>query len=192
MTVQQNDALQEVRLLAAVADGDRPAFRQLYSRYSAPLYSLAIQLVGDRGSAEEALQDTFVKIWRHARDYDPRKSRPFTWAVTILRRTCIDYIRKHRRQPAVVGLPEQDSAAEAFSSDETIRRSAENHEVSDLLRDALAGVAAPQRDALRLALYSTLTHSEIAARLSQPVGTVKSWIRRGMIDLRTSLKDLTT
>jgi RNA polymerase sigma-70 factor (ECF subfamily) len=188
-TVDQ--ASDEIRLLADVADGDRAAFRELYTRYSAPLFSLAVRLLGDNGAAEEALQDAFVKIWRHAGDYDPRKSRPFTWAVTILRRTCIDYLRKHRRAPLAVPLPDDDSAATELYTRENIRRTAETRETTELVRSTLSTIAQPQRSALELALYSTLTHSEIAARLSQPVGTIKTWIRRGLLDLRAALKEAT-
>lgn len=189
-TVEQ--ASDEIRLLADVADGDRAAFRELYSRYSTPLFSLAVRLLGDHGAAEEALQDAFVKIWRSAHTYDARKSRPFTWAVTILRRTCIDYLRKHRRVPAAVPLPEDDSAATELYTRETARRTAESHDAAELVRSSLSALAQPQRSALELALYSTLTHSEIAARLSQPVGTIKTWIRRGLLDLRANLRDATS
>lgn len=188
-TVEQ--ATEEIQLLAGIAAGDRAAFRELYTRYSAPLFSLAIRLVGDHGAAEEALQDTFVKIWRGAHAYDPRKSRPFTWAVTILRRTCIDHLRKHRRAPAAVPLPDDESAQHGLFTRENIRRTAETREATDLVNSILSTIAQPQRSALELALYSTLTHSEIAARLSQPVGTIKTWIRRGLLDLRASLKDAT-
>ena len=189
-TVEQ--ASEEIRLLAEIAGGDRVAFRELYTRYSPPLFSLAVRLVGDTGAAEEVLQDAFVKIWRHAGSYDSRKSRPFTWAVTILRRTCIDHLRKSRRAPAAVPLPEDDSAAAPqFSTRETARRTTETREATELLRSTLAAIAQPQRTALELALYSTLTHSEIATRLSQPVGTIKTWIRRGLLDLRATLKDAT-
>ena len=95
----ENDPAEEARLLAATAAGDRDAFRRLYARYSAPLFSLALRFVHDTGTAEEALQDTFVKLWRHAGEYDSRKSQPFTWAVTILRRTCLDHLRKRGRRP---------------------------------------------------------------------------------------------
>lgn len=188
-TVDQ--ASEEIRLLADVAGGDREAFRELYTRYSQPLFSLAIRLVGYTGAAEEVLQDAFVKIWRHAGSYDSRKSRPFTWAVTILRRTCIDHFRKHRRAPAAVPLPGDDDATPEFSTRETARRTTENREATELVRSTLATIAQPQRKALELALYSTLTHSEIAARLSQPVGTIKTWIRRGLLYLRATLKDAT-
>jgi RNA polymerase sigma-70 factor (ECF subfamily) len=187
-----DQSLEDARLLAAVADGDREAFRDLYARFSSPLFSLAVRLLGDTGTAEEALQDAFVKIWRHAANYDERKSRPFTWAVTILRRTCIDYIRKNGRSPGAVPLPEDAAASPEFSTRENIRQTTEVRETTDLVRSTLATLAHPQRTALELALFSTLTHSEIATRLSQPVGTIKTWIRRGLLDLRATLRETAT
>jgi RNA polymerase sigma-70 factor (ECF subfamily) len=186
---QDNDASDEIRLLAAVAAGDRDSFRQLYSRYSAPLFSLAIRLVGDNGAAEEALQDAFVKIWRHAPSYDARKSRPFTWAVTILRRNCIDLLRRQRRAPIGVPLPEDDIVPAELATRETTRYVTETNEMTARLHGALATVSSPQRDVLELALFSTLTHAEIAARLSQPVGTIKTWIRRGLLGLHDRLRE---
>jgi RNA polymerase sigma-70 factor, ECF subfamily len=181
------DASDEGRLIAGVAAGDREAFRQLYARYSTPLFSLAIKLVGDTGAAEEALQDSFVKIWRHASNYDERKSRPFSWAVTILRRTCIDHLRKQRRSPPGISLPDSDAASPEFATGELARQATESNEASTRLREALVTLLSPQREAIELALFSTLTHREIAVRLGQPVGTIKTWIRRGLIDLRARL-----
>ena len=183
------EVAEDIRLLAAIAAGDRAAFRQLYGRHSGALFALALRLVGDRGAAEEALQDAFVKIWRHATDYDARLSRPFTWAVTILRRICIDHLRRQGRRPGVLPLPEDDAAPVEFSTGENIRRAAEVKETTERLRATLATIAPPQRDALELALFSTLTHAEIAARLAQPAGTVKTWIRRGLLELRATLNE---
>jgi len=192
MTSPEAEAVEEVRLIAAVAAGERTAFRELYSRYHTPLFSLAIRFLGGSGAAEEALQDTFVKIWNHAASYDGRKSRPFTWAVTILRRTCIDHLRRNRRLPGTVPLPEDDTALANFFPGETTRQTTEANETNDRVRTALATIAPPQRTALELALFSTLTHAEIAARLSQPAGTVKTWIRRGLLELRHTLTDATS
>lgn len=186
-SLPETDASDEIHLLSRVAAGDREAFHQFYARYSAPLFSLALRLVGDAGAAEEALQDAFVKIWRHAANYDARKSRPFTWIVTILRRTCIDHVRKQRRLPLSTALPEEAFAPAEFSTHESIRQTAEINETASRVHVALATLLSPQRDALELALFSTLTHAEIAARLAQPVGTIKTWIRRGLLDLRAQL-----
>ena len=184
-----NDVSGEIRLLAAAGGGDRAAFRALYERYSTPLFSLALRFVGNEGDAEEVLQDSFVKIWRHAHAYDPRKSRPFTWAVTIVRRTAIDHLRKTSRAPASVPLPEAGEAAAGLFTRDNIRRTAEVHEAAGMVRTALEAISQPQRSALELALFSTLTHTEIAERLLQPVGTIKTWIRRGLLDLRATLKE---
>jgi len=182
-------SIEETGLLALVGRGDREAFRLLYARYSGPLFSLAVRLVGNPGEAEELLQDAFVKIWRNAASYDSRKSRPFTWVVTILRRTCIDHLRKRRHVPPTMPLVPEAAAPSDFSTGEDGRRAAEVHEEEDRLQGALAEIPLNQRRALDLALFSGLTHSEIARNLDQPVGTVKSWIRRGLLDLRTVLTD---
>src|SRR6187402_1207761 len=130
MPSSESEVREEIALLAAIAGGGREAFRELYSRYSAPLFSLALRFVGDNGTAEEVLQDTCLKIWRNAGSYDAQKSRPFTWAVTILRRTAIDHLRKHRRTPVALPLPADDFAPAELTLGESARRTAEGHETS--------------------------------------------------------------
>jgi len=191
-TPPENESIaEESRLLARAGAGDREAFRELYARYSTPLFSLAVRLVGSIGDSEELLQDAFMKIWRNAASYDPRKSRPFTWAVTVMRRTCIDHLRKRQRIPAMTPLLPDDAATLHSSAGDTVRHSAEAREDSERVRGALAGAPPHQRRALELALFSEMTHAEIARQLDQPVGTVKSWIRRGLLDLRTTLTEPT-
>ncbi len=180
-------AIEEACLLAQAGAGDRDAFRQVYARYSTPLFSLAVRLVGDLGEAEELLQDAFLKIWKNAASYDPARSRPFTWSVTIMRRTCIDHLRKRRHFIKTVPYGEGPGEFPAPSADRGARRSAEASEDRGRVQVALERIPPTQRDALELALFSELTHTEIARRLEQPVGTVKSWIRRGMLELRTRL-----
>lgn len=187
MPASETEILEEIDLLAATGAGDRAAFRQLYARYSAPLFSLALRLVGDAGAAEEVLQDTFVKIWRHAANYEAGKSRPFTWAVTILRRTAIDRLRQRKRVPEPLPLPADEQAGADLALGETARQSAEAHDTAARVRVLLAGIESPRREALELALFSTLTQAEIATRLRQPLGSVKTWIRRGLLELRAAL-----
>jgi RNA polymerase sigma-70 factor (ECF subfamily) len=181
--------IEESCLLAQSAAGDREAFRLLYARYGARLYSLAVRIVGNTSEAEELVQDAFVKIWRSAGSYDPRKSRPFTWAVTIMRRTCFDHLRKRRRLP-LMAFPNADEGGVPGAADVgNARQSAEAREDSERLSGALAEIPQNQRRALELALFSAMSHAEIAQVLEQPVGTVKSWIRRGLLDLRSTLND---
>ncbi len=181
------DIVEESHLLARAGGGDREAFRLLYARFSAPLFSLALRIVGDRGEAEEMMQDAFVKIWRNAASYDARKSRPFTWAVTIMRRTCFDHLRKRRRVPATTPLAAESGTVSGLQAGENLREAIEAAEDSGHLRRALADLPAGQRAALEFALFSDKTHAEIAGALGQPIGTVKSWIRRGLVDLHRTL-----
>lgn len=188
MPATENEIREEIALLAAIGRGEREALRDLYARYGAALFSLALRLVHDRGAAEEVLQDAFVKVWRHAGSFDPQLSRPFTWMVTILRRTAIDHLRRARRGPALASL----EVSGELATGETTRATAEAHEGAERAREILATLPPPQRDALELALFSTLTHAEIAAQLALPVGTVKTWIRRGLLELRTTLNEATS
>ena len=119
---ENDDAIEEAHLLARTGAGDREAFRQLHARYGAPLFSLAVRMVGNFGEAEELTQDAFMKVWRSAASYDPRKSRPFTWAVTVVRRTCIDHLRKRRRIPQASQLLADDDATLDYSASDSVRR----------------------------------------------------------------------
>lgn len=179
-------AVEDADLVARIAAGDRDAFRDLYARYSGPLFSVALRMLHDRSAAEEALQDTFLKLWRNASSFDAQKSRPFTWALTIARRTCIDQLRKSARRPATDSLSDPETPFD-LPTPETIRRSAERHDDTSRLRTALANLPENQRRALDLALFSGLTHPQIAEKISQPIGTVKTWIRRGLLQLRDTL-----
>lgn len=170
-------------LMVRIGGGDREALRQLYDQYRLPLFSLAVRMVGDHGAAEELLQDCFVRIWRAADTYDPRKSQPFTWTVTILRRMCIDHLRRRRLDIADV------DAAEAPSED-SVRAAAVRHEVTEHVSSALGNLSAGPRAALELSLFGGLTHEEIARRLKLPLGTAKAWVRRGLVALRGELQDL--
>jgi len=182
---REQEAAAEQALIERIADGDRQALRELYAGFAPPLFALALRLVGDRGLAEELLQDTFIKIWRHAEHYDSEKARPFTWAVTILRRGCIDALRHRRRRPDPEPLP----ATETPSSDASAFEAAAAGEDVSQVRQALSALPPEPRRALELVLFSGLTQTEIAARLRRPLGTVKSWIRRGLLDLRNSLTE---
>lgn len=185
--VEDTSAAEETSLLARTGAGDREAFQEIYSRYSRPLYSFALRLVGDRGEAEEQVQDAFMKIWQNAGSFDRSRSRPFTWAVTLTRRTCIDHLRKRRRGVSTSQLRSDSEAMTVNTPGQDAAHLAQAREDSERLQDALTGISPGPRDALELALFSHLTHTEIAQRLEQPIGTVKSWIRRGLLGLRVAV-----
>ena len=184
---KSDSVIEEACLVARSGAGDRRAFRELYGRYSAPLFSLAVRMLGDSGEAEEAVQDAFLKIWRNAASFDPSRSRPFTWAVTLTRRTCIDHLRKRGRRPANLPLPSEEVLAAEGVAGRDARAAAEDLDDRALVSEALSGISPGQRGALEMALYTGMTQSEIAQHLGQPVGTVKSWIRRGLLNLRTAV-----
>lgn len=184
-TAQHEAAIEEACLLAQMGVGDTNALQEIYHKYSTPLYSLGMRMLGNPSEAEEALQDTFVKIWNHAAYYDAQKSRPFTWAVTIMRRTCIDRIRKLKRELDVTTFEAERD--QDWAAPETVRQIVAQHEAREQVEDALKDIPSKQKRALELALFSGMTHSEIANTMEQPLGTVKSWLKRGLFQLRTTL-----
>ena len=183
---RESDA-EEASLLNRIASGDQAAFEQLYRKYAGPLFSLGLRMLENEKEAEEALQDTFVKLWNKADSYDAGKSRPFTWSVTIMRRTCIDRLRKNKRRPVSTTL--EDAPASQWAIPETVRKTTEHNDRAHRVSVAMQAIPPHQKRALELALFSGLTHREIAENLKQPLGTVKSWLRRGLFQLSSSLTE---
>lgn len=172
------------RLLARCALGDRPAFTELY-RLSAPkLFGLALRILKTRALAEEALQEAFVRVWRHAAEYRPDRGQAFTWMASILRHHSLDLIRRSGREM------QADDTLFAAVPDERAEPALAWSQAREAqaLRNCLQTLEADQRQSLLLAYYDGMTHVELAARLRQPLGTVKSWIRRGLERLRRCLE----
>jgi RNA polymerase sigma-70 factor (ECF subfamily) len=185
---ETDNAAFEAELIRRVALGDRSAFERIYTMYSQPLMSYAMRMVRDRMLAEEVLQDAFLRIWKHAKSYDFRLSRPFSWAVLITKRLCLDRLR--RRRPPVI--PESDLVREDESAPEAVDEANPRDELrrSDdfgMLHDLMASLPFPQRESLELAVHRGLTQSEIAATLNIPIGTVKTAMYRGTRRLREKL-----
>ena len=175
------------QLLARTALSDQAAFGDLYRRTSGQLYAVALRILRDRAMAEEILQEAYVSVWHNAGTYDAAKSQPLTWLVSIVRNRCLDQVR--RRDLATVPLARDDDDVELeIPSDtptpvEMLLNGAEAHSVRECV-DTLEG---SQKQAIALAFYHGLTHAELAAHLRQPLGTVKSWIRRGLERLKRCL-----
>jgi RNA polymerase sigma-70 factor (ECF subfamily) len=173
----------DVKLLKAIAARDEAALAQLYDRYRVILFGLLMRILNNREEAEDVLQETFLQVWRKADDFDENRGRPFTWLVTLARSRGIDRLRTlaARDRVAEAGAREtvdaiSDAATDAFKSEQR-----------GLVNKALAQLPDEQKRPLMLAYFDGLTQSEIAARLGAPLGTVKTRMRTGMMNLRELL-----
>jgi RNA polymerase sigma-70 factor (ECF subfamily) len=177
---ESDDAL----LVRRVDEGDTEALRTLYDRYGGIVFGMTYRLLGDRQLAEECTQDVFVSVWRTARAYEPERARVSTWLLAIARNRAIDATRRRAARPVDphedVWTTDQtpDTAELVASADEASRVAA-----------AMAELPEAQREALSLAYFDGLSHTEIANRLDVPVGTVKGRIRLALDRLRVLAPD---
>jgi RNA polymerase sigma-70 factor (ECF subfamily) len=179
-------------MIVRIGRRDQSAFSALYDRLSGPLYSLAMKMLGDPVEAQDALQEVFLQIWSRAATYDQEQSSVFSWAVLLTRSRVVDRLRaRGRRSRVVVASTEETSTTAADAS--TIESTADTVEKNDeaaRVRYVLNNLPFEQREAIQLAFFEDLSHHEIAARLEQPLGTVKARIRRGLLRLRERLSNL--
>jgi RNA polymerase sigma-70 factor (ECF subfamily) len=182
MNDQTPDSLQ--RLLAACAAGDTGAFRVLYRATSATLYGIVKRLVRRDDWAADVLQEGYWRIWRHAGDYNPARGAAMTWMMSIVRHAALDRLRAARREAAREASPEEfpDGIPEEIGEE-----MADVERARDL-RTCLETLDAGPRRAILLAYYHGYSHGELARALAAPVGTVKSWIRRGTTRLGACLE----
>ncbi len=174
----------EAELIRRIALKEREAFDELYSRYSRPLYSYIYNFLKDRMMAEEVLQDVFMKIWRTAGTYKPALSRPFSWAVLVTKRLCIDRLRRQKPEtvvedPSIYHHPEDANSSERSPSETVVL----NDEIGRL-KSMLEKLPQAQKDSLSLAMTKGMTQQEISVELDIPLGTVKTAMRRGMQRLK--------
>jgi RNA polymerase sigma-70 factor (ECF subfamily) len=172
-------------LLRALARGDQTALASIYDRYRLILFGLVMRILHDRAEAEEVLQETFLQVWRRAGDFDEARGRAFTWLVTIARSRALDRLRASASRGRVASEAAQMPRDEVGDAAEDALRS----EQGKVVREALAELPSEQRQTLLLAYFEGLTQTEIAARLGDPLGTVKTRMRAGMIKLREVLRD---
>ena len=174
-------------LLARVAAGEQAAFSALYRATAAHLYAIALRIVRHAHLAEEILQEAFVNVWHHAGTYDAAKSQPMTWLVSIVRHRALDQVR--RRDVDTVPLDTDDErgawepASDAPAAVELLLAGADARAV----RDCVDTLDPGPRLAIALAFFHGMSHGELAAHLREPLGTVKSWVRRGLERLRRCL-----
>lgn len=174
----------EIELLKRVSQGDQRSFGELYDRFASVLFSTAYRMLKNQEAAEDVLQDVFIQIWRKAPLYDPARGRPLTWAVTLTRNKAIDMLRSTQRRSSLQEAAQQDLERFEQFDDKSFFDSVTSEETSRLVREAIQRLSRQQRDAIELAFFSSLTHTEISERLKVPLGTIKARIRRGMMALR--------
>jgi RNA polymerase sigma factor (sigma-70 family) len=176
-----NDAEDLVPLLAATARQDQHAFHQLYLRTSGRVFGICLRLLEHRDQAEDVLQETFIRVWHNATEYHEERGTPITWMLTIARYQALDLLRKNgRRQSSDITRDEADDQGPLFQT--------EQMDSLARLGDCLQDLSEEQRDSVVMAYYRGLTHEELSENFRAPLGTVKSWVRRGLQYLRRCLQ----
>jgi RNA polymerase sigma-70 factor (ECF subfamily) len=170
-------------LISQIAQGNESALRTLYDHTSRLIYGLALRILADVSKAEEITIEVYMQVWRKAIDYDARRSTPSAWLFMLTRSRAIDRLRSDTQRNKLEGSLEVNILSPAANPEETTLMV----EQRKLIQDALAKLTLQQRNVIELAYFSGLSQSEIASKLHQPVGTVKSWIRLGMMKLRELL-----
>lgn len=172
-------------LVQRVARGDRKALASVYDRTSAKLFGVCLRITRDREAAEDILQQVYLKVWNRAGRFNPEYASPITWLCAIARNTAIDWVRKHGSptfpdaSPTDAPKAEFGEALEAMADDEQ----------REQIFDCLDLLPPNHQRAIRLAFFDGLSHSELATTMRSPLGTTKSWIRRGLLQLRGCLQD---
>ncbi|MEY4916896.1 MAG: hypothetical protein RL616_809 [Verrucomicrobiota bacterium] len=178
---------QDSELLRRIAAQDRAAFAEFYDRHSPLMFSVASKILNDAGEAEDLLQETFVQLWEKAGVFDPKLGKASSWVATMTRNKAIDRIRASQRRRR---LAEEAGAEFAIVSEvrDTANEALHSHDKAKLIQAAIVELPTEQRHAIELAYFSGLTQDEIAKKLSEPLGTIKARIRRGLLKLRDQLE----
>ncbi len=185
-----------VDTLARVALGDRVAFATLYRSTRSHLFGVILRINSDRSQAEDILQEVFINVWRASQGFDAARSQPMTWLTSIARNRAIDSLRRRKTEVQTVGLsvPGRDGGDDidvlgATASDDAgpldlLIGSARAREVTHCVEQ----LSPEQQQCIAMAFYQGLSHADVANHLSQPLGTVKSWVRRALLALKDCLR----
>lgn len=175
-------------LIKQVADGNQSAMTTLYDTTSRMVFGLVMRILGDRSTAEEVLLDVYTQVWRQAQMYDSKRGAPLAWLMTIARSRAIDRLRSGKHDQ--MARESLDNAGALTSTSASPEEMTVNSERQRIVRSALDALTPEQREVIELAYYFGLSHSEIAMKLGQPLGTVKTRTRLGMMKLRETLSPL--
>ena len=174
-------------LLQRIASGDQSAVAELYDLTSPLVFGLVLRILGERALAEDVVVEVYTQVWKQAQNYDPQRGTPLSWLLTVTRSRAIDALRARQRTRTTEPL---ETAAEAQAQTPSPEEVSTVKERRRVVSQALASLSAEQRQAIELAYFLDLSHSEIAERLGQPLGTIKTRIRTGLLRLRELLGPL--
>lgn len=183
--------LDDAALAARIGSGDAEALATLYDRYARVMYSFAIRMLSDPGLAEELTQEVFLRVWRQCGQYQHNRGALLTWILSITHNMAIDEIRRQKRRPQVQNPGEDDLLLISVADHgPDVEQLAWLGALRGLVREALAEIPMAQREVVELAYFSGLTQREIADRLDEPLGTVKTRMRLALLKLRERLGPL--
>ena len=171
--------------LDAVGSGDRRALQTVYRLTATKLFAVCLRILGERGEADDVLQEVYMTVWRKAGTFDPALSSPMTWLIAIARNRAIDHLRAHGQNRHMDPIEEAVELADDKPTADAALQSAQEQAQLQRCLDTLAG---HERAALRGAFFDGNTYEELAERMKVPLGTMKSWIRRAMIKLKACLE----
>jgi RNA polymerase sigma-70 factor (ECF subfamily) len=169
----------DLSLVARVRARDESAMGALYDRYSSLVYAVALRVLGDTGAAEDVLQEIFLQLWRKPAAFDSARGSMGAWLAVIARNRAIDALRKRK--------PETDIEDVVLSVETNFADNADRGRALAKIRELMGTMAAPQRSALEMAFFEGLTHTEIAEKTGEPLGTIKTRIRAGLLSLRAAV-----
>lgn len=183
------------RLIARATLGERAAFARLYDLTSGHLFAVVLRIQRDRALAEDLLQEVYVSAWKAIGSFDAAQSQPMTWLTSIARNKAIDSLRRAQTQPRLESLHRDDDdddrpgldpqhADESPGPPELLVAASDARQLGACMQ----ALSAVQRQSLALAFFDGLSHAEVAEHLRQPLGTVKSWVRRGLSSLKSCLE----
>ncbi|MGH9811078.1 MAG: sigma-70 family RNA polymerase sigma factor [Terriglobia bacterium] len=171
--------------LMRIPHSDRAALQTVYRLTSAKLFGVALRILGTQTEAEDVLQEVYVTVWRKAADFDPARASPMTWLIAIARNRAIDRLRASRQSRRMEPIDAASDVADKAPSADIALESAQSNAK---LHGCLDELAAHEKAALRGAFFDGNTYEELAERMDVPLGTMKSWIRRAMIKLKSCLE----
>jgi RNA polymerase sigma-70 factor, ECF subfamily len=177
---QREGTTADLSIVTGLKTGDQGAMAELYDRYSSVVYAVALRVLGDTGAAEDVLQEVFLQLWRNPHAFDAARGNLASWLAVVTRNRAIDSLRKRR--------PETDIEDVVLSVAPDLAGEAERARAAAKVRGVMGSMAPAQRGALEMAYWEGMSHSEIAEKTGEPLGTIKTRIRAGLIALRKAFQ----